>query len=423
MAKKNVPEVKSEQKVQTRYDRKMEARRQKEIKDKRDDKIFKIVSSLIGIAIVAGIVIGIAASVIKKQDALNGTYVKIGNEEVTKLEFDYYYNGVKNNYLNTYSSLLPYMGIDTSTNFEDEAYTDELTWRDMFSQMAVEQMTQTFALAADAEASGFVYDADADYESTVASIEEAATEAGVSVSEYYKSIYGEYATVKNMESFIKEGILASAYYNELLETNAPAEEEISAYYQENATDYDKVDYRSFVFTTDLAEDASEEDIETAMAELKEKADAFQAAREGGSDFEDLCTENASEDDKANYEDTESEYSLSEGRYYTGVPSAIADWLYEEGRKEGDITVIEDETNHQYYVVEFVQKYYDEADNETISDLMASDRVTEYVNALMDSYEVTDVKGKLKYLTIAADEDAADESSVDEESTESSETAE
>lgn len=407
MAKKNVPEVKSEQKVQTRYDRKMEARKQKEAKDKRDDKIFKIVSSLIGIAIVAGIVIGIAASVIKKQDALNGTYVKIGNEEVTKLEFDYYYNGVKNNYLTTYSSLLPYMGIDTSTDFEDQDYTDELTWRDMFSQMAVEQMTQTFALASDAAASGFTYDVDTDYSSTEASIEEAAKEAGVSVSEYYKSIYGEYATVKNMEPFIKEGILASAYYNELLETNTPTQEEVLAYYQEHTQDYDKVDYRSFVFAADPAEDASEEEIEKAMTELKEKADAFVAAREGGSDFEELCIENASEDDKANYEDEESEYSLSEGRYYTGVPSAIADWLYEEGRKAGDITVIEDETNHQYYVAEFVQKYYDEADNETISDLIASDRVTEYVDTLMGSYEVTDVKGKLKYLTVSAQEDDAE----------------
>ena len=42
MARKTTPEVKEEQKVQTKYDRKMAARKEKEEKDKRDEKIFKI---------------------------------------------------------------------------------------------------------------------------------------------------------------------------------------------------------------------------------------------------------------------------------------------------------------------------------------------------------------------------------------------
>ena len=45
MARKTTPEVKEEQKIQTKYDRKMAARKAKEEKDKRDDKIFNITSS------------------------------------------------------------------------------------------------------------------------------------------------------------------------------------------------------------------------------------------------------------------------------------------------------------------------------------------------------------------------------------------
>lgn len=136
-----------------------------------------------------------------------------------------------------------------------------------------------------------------------------------------------------------------------------------------------------------------------MDELKAKAEAMMKARRDGEDFETLCLENASEDAKANYEDAENEYSLSEGRTYAGIPSVMAQWLYEDGRKEGDITVLADEAGHQYYVVEFISKYYDEADDANISSTMASQRVTEYAAALVENYEVTDVKGDLKYLTV------------------------
>ena len=42
MAKKNQPQTGTEQKVQTRYDRKMEARRKQEEKDKREAKMLRI---------------------------------------------------------------------------------------------------------------------------------------------------------------------------------------------------------------------------------------------------------------------------------------------------------------------------------------------------------------------------------------------
>ena len=71
MAKKNAPEVKEEQKIQTKYDRKMAERKAQEKKDKRDEKIFKIVSSVIGIVLVLAIVIGIGSTIVKKQVAVN----------------------------------------------------------------------------------------------------------------------------------------------------------------------------------------------------------------------------------------------------------------------------------------------------------------------------------------------------------------
>ncbi len=399
MAKKNTPEVKNEQKVVTKYDRKMEARKQQKIKDARQEKITKTLAAAVGILLAASIIISAGISIISKSSALKGTYIKIGDKELTQLEYDYFYNSAVNNYLAAYSSILPYMGLDTSTDFAKQQYTDQLTWKDMFDEMTVEQIKQTKAMTDDAAKNGFEYDVAADYESFNTNLEASASSAGISVGAYYKQYFGKYATVSNMEPFIKENLLAGAYYEKLLTDNAPSEEEIKAYYEENKQSYDKVDYRSFTFTADLDAEADEDAVNKAMDELKAKAEAMMKARRDGEDFETLCLENASEDAKANYEDAENEYSLSEGRTYAGIPSVMAQWLYEDGRKEGDITVLADEAGHQYYVVEFISKYYDEADDANISSTMASQRVTEYAAALVENYEVTDVKGDLKYLTV------------------------
>lgn len=407
MAKNNTPDVKKQEKVQTKYDRKMEARRQQKIKEKREEKVTKAVAAVIGIVLVAAIVISVAVSVINKNNALKETYIRVGEHDLTQLEYDYYYQTTVNNYLTNYGSLLPYLGLDTTVDFDKQDYMDGLTWKDTFDQMTVDQIKQNKAMVDDAQKAGFTYDTTEDYANFVSGVEQSASAAGVSLKEYYKASFGTYATEKNIEAFVRESIVASAYYDHLLELKAPSDDEIKAYYEENTQTYDKVDYRSFTFNAELADDASEEEISKAMEELEEKADAMMQARKDGGDFEELCIENASEDVKADYEDAETEYSLSEGKYYAGITAAMADWLYEEGRAQGDITVIRDDESKACYVVEFVNRYYDEADDARISSTLASTNVSEYINGLVENYQVVDVKGELKYLTVTTQEETAE----------------
>lgn len=69
-----------------------------------------------------------------KYAAVHNTYVKIGDHEITKVEYDYYYNNAVNSYLSMYGSYLPYMGLDTSKDFAQQQYTDNMTWKDYFDQ-------------------------------------------------------------------------------------------------------------------------------------------------------------------------------------------------------------------------------------------------------------------------------------------------
>ena len=51
-------------------------------------------------------------------------------------------------------------------------------------------------------------------------------------------------------------------------------------------------------------------------------------------------------------------------------------------------------------MEFIDRYFDEADNDSISSTIAGQRTSEYVSGLIEKYPVEDVKGNLKYLTVS-----------------------
>lgn len=397
MAKNNKQQENNGQKVQTRYERKMEERRKQEEKDKKNAKILRISAVVVCVVIAVAIIGSIASSIISKNEATKDTYITVGNHQVTKLEFDYYYSLMKNNYITSYGSLLSYMGVDTTRDIDSQQYGENMTYKDFFNQLAAEQIRQTKLLADDAAANNFSYDDTEDYAAILDETKSGAEAAGVSINNYYQTLYGKYATEKNLEPFAKEGLLAGEYYNYLIEQNAPNEQEIKDYYEANVQDYDRVDYHSFIIPAEAEEDASEEDMDKAMMDAKNKADAMAEELKKGADFRELCLENSSEENKEIYENKESDASLREGAYYSSIPSATAEWLYEDGRKEEDVTVLEDTANNQYCVVKFVKRYYDEADNENISNVISSERVSEYINSKMDSYAVADLKGELKYL--------------------------
>lgn len=405
MANKTAPEAENEQKVMTKYDRKMEERRIQKEKDKKEEKRMKIIASAIGVVLIAAIVISVARPIIAKQTALHGTYIQIGSHNISKLEYDYYYNTQLQN--NSY--MLSYYGLDVNADLSTYMISDNMSFKDMYDSMAVEQIQQVKAVADEAKKNGFSYDAETEYEAYMEDLKSFVEEQDFDINGYYKETYGPYATVSNIAPFEKEEMLASAYYQELLEQNKPSDEEVKAYYEEHKTNYDKVDYRSYTFTTDLEEDASEEAAAEAMEKIKADAEEMAKSRKEGTDFNELCLSYASEESKENYEDSENDYSLAEGRYRSSLTTVMADWLYDDARAEGDIEVLEDTNSNRYYVVEFIKRYYDEADNDRISGTLSNEAVTEYVSGLEEEgYQVSDPKRNLKYLTITATDDSQTE---------------
>lgn len=346
--KKKVTKVTENEKVMTKYDLKMQKRKEQAAKD----KIEEIKGIVIGVVLLVALAAFVISFPIRNWSAVNGTYIKVNGEKITPVEYEFQYNNSKNNYLSMYGSFLGMMGITDLTTIESQVYEGNLTYKDMFDQMAVSNIASNKGLLAKAKAGGFTYDAAADLEKAKAEIESLAAEEGITFDQYLMNYYGSLATWERITPYMEEQFYVAAYYNKVSEDMAPSEDEIQAEYEANQKNYDVVDYymttvKAELPTTapdgtvekdengnDIPYEPTEEEIAAAMKEAKKEAEKLEK----------------------NIFEEGTEYI---GKKYATVNSNIADFLFDESRKQGDTAVIEASVGNRYLVVGFNNRYRSE----------------------------------------------------------------
>ena len=354
----------TEQKVMTKYDRKVQKRKEEKEKEKKEERI----STAIGIVVLVALVCLVASFPIRTYLATHETYVVVNGEAVNKVEFDYQYNLTKNNYITQYGSYLTYFGLDTSKDLSTQMYSDTLTWQDYFEQNAVESLKQNKALMAEAKAAGFTYDTTDEYNTFKETIKTSAASAGISEKEYVRSIYGGYATMSRIEQYVKNDMVMNAYYEKLQEDNAPSDDEIQSYYEENKATYDSVDYRLTTIEADLPTEPTElaDPVEETAADTTGTTDgtaATDSTQDTAYQPSDAEIAKAMEDAKVLADDAEKTVAKDgeahENEKKSSVNYLISDWLFDDARKAGDTTVITNDNSHCYYAVAFEKRYLDE----------------------------------------------------------------
>ena len=354
----------TEQKVMTKYDRKVQKRKEEKEKEKKEERI----STTVGIVFLVALVCLVASFPIRTYLATHETYVVINGEEVNKVEFDYVYNTSKNNYITQYGSYLSYFGLDTSKDLSTQMYSETLTWKDYFEQNAVESLKQNKALMAEAKAAGFTYDTTDEYNTFKETIKTSAAAAGVSDKEYVRSIYGSYATMGRIEEYVKNDMVMNAYYQKLQEDNAPSDDEVQSYYEENKATYDSVDYRLTTIEAELPTEPTElaDPVEETAADTTGTTDgtaATDSTQDTAYQPSDAEIAKAMEDAKVLADDAEQTVAKDgeahENEKKSSVNYLISDWLFDDARKAGDTTVITNDNSHCYYVVAFEKRYLDE----------------------------------------------------------------
>ncbi len=368
---------KQENRVMTKYDRKMQAYQEQEKKAKAQKRR----GTVLGVAIAVIVAAFVLSFPIRNFIAVNGTYITVGGEKITKVEFDYNYAMARSSFISQNSYYLSMMGMDTST-IDDQMYSTDLTFRDYFEQLAVGNIQSTKAMKAAARETGFTYDTDEEYEETMQDLKDRASENGTTLNKYLKNVFGSYATQARLEDVIREGILTTAYYEQVAEASGPSEDEVVSYYEENKQSYDLVDYHMTIVEAELptaapdgsttvdedgnevAYEPTEEEIAAAMADARETADEA--------------------------EDT----VMADGDPYEGQSSGsvnylIMEWLFDETRAKGDTTVVEDTTNNRYLVVGFDQRYRDETPTVDMRAIVTQTMDAETILAEWQSGEATE----------------------------------
>lgn len=335
------------EKKMTKYDLKVQRRKEAEVQAKKEDRIYKIVMT----AIILFFVGFIAYFPIRNTINQRTPYFSVNGVDISKVEFDYNYALAKNSYLSENGYYLSMLGMDTTT-IDSQVYDDNLTFADYFAQIAAENMVNTKAMVAEAKTAGFTHDTTAEYEEMMADMKAAAEENGLTLKQYITQSFGNYATEKKLKPIMEETLYAAAYYEAKYEEFMPSEDEIQAHYEANVDNYDSVDYHMQIVNAELpttnpdgtkpvdaegnevAYQPTEEEVATAMAIAKAEAEAAL------------------------------ETVAAEGEEYTavlksGVNTLVADFLFDASREAGDTTCVEDTANDRYLVVSFDARYRNE----------------------------------------------------------------
>ena len=251
------------------------------------------------------------------------------------MEFDYAYQKELSNFLASDSyTELQYYGYDLTGDLSKVYLNEYVTWQDAFEERAVIALSEKHAMLEMAEEEGFTFDTEPTYQSYLTTMALTASSAEMTVGKYLRSAYGGYASEKRLEPFVREDIFIEEYYKHLVDNAVPTDEEITSYYEENKMSLDLVDYRIMSVTAEVEEDASADELGDAMAAAKKMAENFLVTIMEESDV---------------YEDQRME----------DMDSKIAEWLFSADRKQGDTTVIVDDTTHKAHALYFENRHRDE----------------------------------------------------------------
>ena len=341
----------------------------------------------------------------------------LGDAELTLAELQVYYWTEVFNFLNSYGSYASYLGLDYTQSLDTQLCTmaeTEMTWQHYFLGVALDTWCAYQALSLEADAAGHMMDEESkDFIATIpedmntlavsygfASAEElllANFGPGVSVDTYAKHMYTYYN--------------GYSYFADLYEEVQYTDEEIEAYFEENADSYaeqeitkESGNYVNVRHVLLMPEDPNATTGEDGYPVYSEEA--WEACRvKVEAIYEEWKTGDMSEDSFAQLAmDHSEDGNAADGGIYEGVYEgqmvpAFNDWCFDESRQSGDHGLVK--TEYGYHIIFFVDSeeiWYNTAKGDMIDAALENivpDAVAKY------EMNVDFASIKLGYLDLAA----------------------
>lgn len=290
-----------------------------------------------------------------------------GDAELTNSRLSYYYWQQYYNFMSMYGAYASMMGLDTTKPLSEQMYDDTHTWEDFFLQSAVRTFWQTEAINAAAKEAGYVLDSETEEyltSLTDAMTQEAESGEYASVDEYIQAAYGPHSTMDSYTAFAREMMTASGYLSTVYGSIELTDDEISAYFDENAANYvaqniakddpNMVNVRHILITPQADENAETDEngqpvlTEQNWTNAQMKADEIYKMWQEGDATEETFAALATE-----Y--TEDPGSMSTGGLYEEIyPGQMMqefnDWCFDTARQVGDTAVVK--TSYGYHIMYF-----------------------------------------------------------------------
>ncbi len=303
-----------------------------------------------------------------------------------------YQNFVSQYSSSTYGNILQYIrgtggeSLSTSTGLRSQYYskptesspdTETMTWFDYFAKSAESQVTQVLTYCEIANYYGVTLDEDdyATIDESISTLTDYAKSLGYSVNEYLMAMYGKGVTVKEVRRMMELSQLSSKMANIKQEEfeNGVVEVRIDEEYEANRSKYDVyTGYIGYTFTAEFnpeQEDNKDGDFEeyeklcneykefvesmkeiTDPAEFRTKISGFIYDRTYKKTYDEEIAKETEKEEAEKKATEAAESASAKATLDIEVPhhekgddtNDLDTWLYDEGRKVGDVTTIMDE---------------------------------------------------------------------------------
>ena len=361
-------------------------RQQAEQAEAKKLKVYTItfVTTMLLVVVIALGVLGVRAvnnsGIIQK----NTIAATVGDRELNTVELGYYYSDAISEYYNDmYNQFTDYtatyleaLGLNPEKPLNEQVQDNETgkTWAEFFAETAIEQARNDYAMYDLAVADDFKLpeDEQANLDSLESNLTTYASMYGYSnANQYLRAMYGFGSDVDSYVAYCQRSAIADAYIADHHDNLSYDDAAIREHEKENEDKYSSFDYHySYMSYTEFREGGTESEggaVTYSDAENQAARDALKAAADkmaAATNLEELKA--ISETIEVN-KDSEIVVNEEKHQLYTEINGALAKWLADDARKEGDIAAIPNEstvTNEDgtestvvngYYVALFVRK--------------------------------------------------------------------
>ena len=302
------------------------------------------------IAIVVGVTNVIAGSGIREK---NTVAVTVGSHEISNAELSYYYIDAINNFHSNYGSYASIFGLDVTKPLDEQFYDEAAgtTWADYFIDSAVSSAQSIYAMNDAAKEAGFVLsDADkATVNNVISQTEMYAMLYGYDTDSYMKAMYGKGAELESYRNYVEMSVLADAYYNAYGDSLTYEDADLREAEADNFNAYSSYTYHSYYLSADkFLEGGTTAEDGTVTYSDEEKAASVTAAEAAaksltGEEITSLEAFDAAIAALAVNEGQDAKSTVNEDYGYASISELQREWVTDDARAEGDMTVIENAT--------------------------------------------------------------------------------